>query len=745
MAVLTDPVTTQLAFWSTWISNALTVYLIVQHIRNYTQPQYQRYICRIVFIVPFYCTASWLALQHREHSLYFETPRDCYEAWVIYNFMSLCFAYVGGPGAVVIQSEGKIIKKSWLLCNCCLKPMPVDGFFLRNCKQGTLQFVIAKPFLAFFTLFLFVIGKYNVGAYRWDDGYGYIAFIYNVCYAVALFWMLLFYVGCEELLHPFKPLMKFFVFKTVIFLTFWQGLLVTFLATRFGWDEEDAEAIMNWLVCVEMFFAAVGMLFAFPHTEYQLGGAATPGWRWDALKHAISITDVIEDIMLQFDPDYKSYVLHTDGGPSEAVKRKKFRGKKKKLEHFSVTAVRGMQEFGSMVGGVAGKLKMKKLGTRRGAALDGNVSSTGLESAVDEEGEWYSAARRDNIFDGVKRVTVNTAKQAGKVAMAGLAFIPGITELERRQADLIDSESDAEMDEENQKDNQLDDDMMTSSDSHDSVDEQGHVRRHHSHHHRNNRSTHGRQRLATSSNEASGDETEAPYQQRMGGRLATAGSDTDAAFGRKGKGARSGVVSEVESDWAQFPDPFKATPGMVVAKLQDSSWACFPAEFPPAPTAAAAAAAAAPGAAGSGGSWATFDNVPLDGSAPPPAPRPAPTAAQLGGAGAAARKPEVIESVAEEEEEEQQPAPKAKGGKQQAPAAAAAKAGGKGAAAAPKAAPAAKPQPGKAGKQAAAAAPAAAKGKPQQQQKPKQQAGPARKGKQGPGAKQAPPAKKQKK
>lgn len=64
-------------------------------------------------------------------------------------------------------------------------------------------------------------------------------------------------------------------------------------------------------------------------------------------------------------------MLHTDGGPSEAVKRKKFRGKKKKLESFSLSAVRGMQEFGSMVGGVAGKLKMKKMTSRERVALGG--------------------------------------------------------------------------------------------------------------------------------------------------------------------------------------------------------------------------------------------------------------------------------------------------------------------------------------------------------------------------------------
>jgi hypothetical protein len=71
-----------------------------------------------------------------------------YEAWVIYNFMSLCMAYVGGPGAVVVKSEGVLIEPSWALCTCCMAPIPVDGFFLRNCKQGTLQFVIAKPILA---------------------------------------------------------------------------------------------------------------------------------------------------------------------------------------------------------------------------------------------------------------------------------------------------------------------------------------------------------------------------------------------------------------------------------------------------------------------------------------------------------------------------------------------------------------------------------------------------------------------
>ncbi len=89
---------------------------------------------------------------------------------MIYNFMSLCMAYVGGPGAVVVKSEGKSIDPSWVLCTCCWPPIPVDGFFLRKCKQGTLQFVIIKPILALLALILFAMDLYQVGNWSLADG-----------------------------------------------------------------------------------------------------------------------------------------------------------------------------------------------------------------------------------------------------------------------------------------------------------------------------------------------------------------------------------------------------------------------------------------------------------------------------------------------------------------------------------------------------------------------------------------------
>ena len=152
-------------------------------------------------MVPFYAVTSWLSLTDRENSIYYDVPRDCYEAWVIYNFLSLCMAYVGGPGAVVVKSDGKFIKPSWALMTCCWPPIKVDGFLLRKCKQGTLQFVIAKPILAAFTLILFAAGLYEDGDWSPASGYLYISIIYNTCYTIALYYLLIFYVGCDELLH----------------------------------------------------------------------------------------------------------------------------------------------------------------------------------------------------------------------------------------------------------------------------------------------------------------------------------------------------------------------------------------------------------------------------------------------------------------------------------------------------------------------------------------------------------------
>lgn len=55
---------------------------IYTHLRSYTVPNEQRYIIRILFIVPVYAFDSWLSLlfiSNNQYYVYFDSVRDCYE------------------------------------------------------------------------------------------------------------------------------------------------------------------------------------------------------------------------------------------------------------------------------------------------------------------------------------------------------------------------------------------------------------------------------------------------------------------------------------------------------------------------------------------------------------------------------------------------------------------------------------------------------------------------------------------
>ena len=297
---------------------------------------FQRYIVRIIFMVPVYAACSFASLLAEDAAIYITTFRDCYEAWIIYNFMSLCLAFVGGPGAVEVKMQGVVLLPSWAACTCCLPPLPVNGHFVRFVKQGALQFVLLKPILAILTVILYATGNYTEGDWSVGSSYLWITIVYNITYTVALYALLLFYMGTHELLEPFRPLLKFVLVKSVIFLTFWQGLFIS-IAVGTGAVPSPTEGnnIQNFLICLEMLPAAICIVFAFPWQEYADsgggggslggGGRASGGGGGsrrlapDAVTHAMSLRDVVTDTLHQFAPTYQNYVLYSDGTAKRAT------------------------------------------------------------------------------------------------------------------------------------------------------------------------------------------------------------------------------------------------------------------------------------------------------------------------------------------------------------------------------------------------------------------------------------------
>lgn len=55
---------------------------IYSHLRSYTAPREQRFVIRLLFIVPIYAFDSWLSLLllgGHPYYVYFDSVRDCYE------------------------------------------------------------------------------------------------------------------------------------------------------------------------------------------------------------------------------------------------------------------------------------------------------------------------------------------------------------------------------------------------------------------------------------------------------------------------------------------------------------------------------------------------------------------------------------------------------------------------------------------------------------------------------------------
>lgn len=311
-----------IAFFCTVGAIALAILHIYRHLINYTEPIYQRYIVRIIFMVPVYALMSFLSLVLPGSSIYFNSFREVYEAWVIYNFLSLCLAWVGGPGAVVLSLSGRVLKPSLFLMTCCFPPLPLDGRFIRRCKQGCLQFVILKPILVVVTLVLYAQGKYHDGNFDPRQSYLYLTIIYTVSYTMALYALALFYVACRDLLQPFNPVPKFIIIKSVVFLTYWQGVLV-FLAAKSGLikNAEEAARFQDFIICVEMLIAAIGHLYAFPYREYAGANIGGSNSFMGNLGHALKVNDFYHDTVHQFAPTYHEYVLYNHSEGEESAKK----------------------------------------------------------------------------------------------------------------------------------------------------------------------------------------------------------------------------------------------------------------------------------------------------------------------------------------------------------------------------------------------------------------------------------------
>jgi hypothetical protein len=132
-----------ISFVSVLLSIFFSSYLIRHHLKYFHKPAIQSKILGIIYMVPIYSIDSFLGLLWPYQAIYINMFRDCYEAYVLYLFLSLMLSYLEcelNDEEVVQYLESQPPQTHPSPFNwCCPGNIPRGREFLRYCKFGTLQ------------------------------------------------------------------------------------------------------------------------------------------------------------------------------------------------------------------------------------------------------------------------------------------------------------------------------------------------------------------------------------------------------------------------------------------------------------------------------------------------------------------------------------------------------------------------------------------------------------------------------
>ncbi|GJN31736.1 hypothetical protein PR202_gb20172 [Eleusine coracana subsp. coracana] len=226
----------------------ISLWLILQHLRSYSNPAEQKWIIAVLFMVPVYASESIISLWNSNLSLACDILRNCYEAFALYAFGRYLVACLGG--------EQQVLR------------------LLENRKKEELNeqlLMILKTLCAFLALILELFGAYGDGEFKWNYGYPYIAVVINFSQTWALYCLVKFYNATHEKLQAIRPLAKFISFKAIVFATWWQGVGIAIICQTGLLPKEDKvqNAIQDFLICIEMAIAAIAHAFVFTVEPYQ--------------------------------------------------------------------------------------------------------------------------------------------------------------------------------------------------------------------------------------------------------------------------------------------------------------------------------------------------------------------------------------------------------------------------------------------------------------------------------------------
>lgn len=305
------------------LASLLSTVSIWLQTKNYRKPLLQRYVIRILLMVPIYSISSWSSIISLKAAMFVDPIRDIYEAFTIYTFFQLLINFIGGERALIILMHGREpVHHLWPMNHCLPKVDISDPHTFLAIKRGILQYAWLKPVLGLASIVMKATGTYKEGYLGLTSGYMWSGIAYNISVTLSLYSLGMFWVCMSKDLQPFRPVPKFLCVKLIIFASYWQGFMLSILVWL-GAIPDDVEgytpdnlaaAIQDALICIEMPIFAVAHWYAFSWHDYAdvtISAARMPVKY--ALRDAFGIQDLIEDTKETFSGNKYEYRLFDSG------------------------------------------------------------------------------------------------------------------------------------------------------------------------------------------------------------------------------------------------------------------------------------------------------------------------------------------------------------------------------------------------------------------------------------------------
>lgn len=261
----------------------MSMRLVYLHLTHWFMPDVQKYVVRILWMVPIYAIQSYLSLRYHHARVYMSTIRDFYEAFVIASFVYYLMELLGGQDSLVqlLRQKAPHYGQHKFPISLVLQPWELGEEFMLQCKHGVLQYVVFKTTATIIIFLCEFAGVYGEGHFEWFVAYPYLCFFQNISVMYALYCLVIFFHACNEELHRpvnWHPLGKFLCIKGVVFFTWWQGVVIFYLRDhgiieRMGpWSSIDvANGFIDYCIVVEMVGFAIAHSYTFTYTEYLPG------------------------------------------------------------------------------------------------------------------------------------------------------------------------------------------------------------------------------------------------------------------------------------------------------------------------------------------------------------------------------------------------------------------------------------------------------------------------------------------